>query len=121
MKTLACLSPLLAAAAASLCAADFQVNNAGEFARCVSADARVEKLAGDLGFIEGPVWLQSGAYLVFSDIPNDELKKWTRDGGVTTFRKPSQNANGNTLDREGRLLTVEHSGRRVARQEKDAR
>jgi gluconolactonase len=110
---------LFIAISAAAFAADLQITNAPEFARCVSADAKVEKLAGDLGFIEGPVWLKSGGYLVFSDIPNDELKKWTAGAGVTTYRKPSQNANGNTLDREGRLLTAEHSGRRVAIQEKD--
>jgi gluconolactonase len=112
------LSLLLATSAAAF-GGDLQINNAAEFARCVAADAKVEKLAGDLGFIEGPVWIKSGGYLVFSDIPNDELKKWTPGGGVTTFRKPSQNANGNTLDREGRLLTCEHTGRRVSIQEED--
>ena len=82
-----------------------------DFARCISSDAKVEKLAGDLQFIEGPVWLKKEAALVFSDIPADALKKWTRAGGVTTFRSPSRNANGNTLDAAGRLLTCEHSGR----------
>jgi gluconolactonase len=119
MKTFTCLTSLLLATSMSVCAADSPVINAAEFARCVPADAKVEKLAGDLGFIEGPVWIKAGGYLVFSDIPNDELKKWTPAGALTTFRKPSQNANGNTLDREGRLITVEHTGRRVAIQEKD--
>jgi gluconolactonase len=119
MKTLTPLLSLALAMSASASAADFQITNAGEFARCVSANAKVEKLVGDLGFIEGPVWIKSGGYLVFSDIPNDELKKWTPSGGLTTFRKPSQNANGNILDREARLLTAEHTGRRVAIQEKD--
>ncbi|HTD85435.1 MAG TPA: SMP-30/gluconolactonase/LRE family protein, partial [Candidatus Binatia bacterium] len=48
-----------------------------------------------------------------------ELKKWTKAGGVTTFRKPSNNANGNTLDVQGKLTTVEHSGRRVCVTERD--
>ncbi len=103
----------------ALSAADLQIDHAAEFARCVPADAKVTKLAGDMGFIEGPVWLPTSRELVFSDIPNDELKKWTASGGVVTFRKPSRNANGNTLDSSGRLLTCEHSGRRVAILEKD--
>ncbi|MSU24425.1 MAG: SMP-30/gluconolactonase/LRE family protein [Opitutus sp.] len=106
-----------AASGLALHAADFQINQATEFARCVPTAAKVAKLAGDLGFIEGPVWIKAGALLVFSDIPNDELKQWSATGGVKTFRQPSQNANGNTLDREGRLVTCEHSGRRVAIQD----
>jgi gluconolactonase len=102
-----------------LSAAEVHIDNAAEFARCVPADAKVTKLAGDMGFVEGPVWIQSGGVLVFSDIPNDELKQWTAKDGVTSFRKPSRNANGNTLDLTGRLLTCEHSGRRISIQEKD--
>ncbi len=81
--------------------------------------ATVEKLAGGLQFIEGPIWIDAdGGYLVFSDIPANELKRWDRANGVRTFRAPSGNANGNTLDREGRLLSAEHSGR-ISRTEKD--
>lgn len=98
-----------------LVAADFDIRNEIEFKRCVPAGAKVEKLAGDMGFLEGPQWVPAGGgYLVFSDIPNNELKKWTSSGGVTTFRKPSNNSNGNTLDGQGRLVTAEHSGRRVS-------
>jgi gluconolactonase len=102
-----------------LSAAELQPDQAADFARCVPAGATVTKLAGDMGFIEGPVWVKSGGYLVFSDIPNDELKQWKPGGTVATYRKPSRNANGNTLDLEGRLLSCEHSGRRVALREKD--
>jgi gluconolactonase len=81
----------------------------------VPAEARIEKLAGGFRFTEGPVWTNAGGgYLVFSDIPANELKRWSRGEGVTTFRAPSHNANGNTRDAEGRLLTCEHSGRRVS-------
>lgn len=111
---------LSAVAAARLFAADdaFVINNAKEFAKCVDAKARVQRLAGDMNFTEGPVWHPEG-FLIFSDIPANELKKWTKDGGVTTFRKPSQNINGNTVDRQGRLVSCEHSGRRVSVTEKD--
>jgi gluconolactonase len=102
-----------------LAAADFRIIDAAEFARCVPAGAKVEKLAGDFSFIEGPVWIKSAGHLVFSDIPKNELKQWSSAGGVKTYRAPSFNANGNTLDLTGRLLSCEHSGRRVAVQEKD--
>jgi gluconolactonase len=101
-------------------AAEFDIRNEAEFNKLVSSSAKVEKLAGDMGFVEGPVWVtEEGGYLVFSDIPNNELKKWSKDGGLTTFRKSSNNANGNTLDLQGRLTTAEHSGRRVSMTEKD--
>jgi gluconolactonase len=108
-----------ASAALPLAGADFQITDAAEFARCVPAGAKVEKIAGDFSFIEGPVWIKSAGYLVFSDIPKNELKQWSPGGGVKTYRAPSFNANGNTLDLTGRLLSCEHTGRRVAVQEKD--
>ena len=101
-------------------AESFEVRNEVEFKMIVSPAAKLEKLATDMKFTEGPVWLaQDGGFLAFSDIPADELKKWTAKGGLTTFRQPSQNANGNSVDRAGRLVTCEHTGRRVAVLEKD--
>lgn len=118
MKSLRAL-PLALAASVAAQTSDFQISNDAEFRRCVPAEARVAKLAGDLGFTEGPTWIKAGAYLVFSDIPNNKLLKWSAAGGLTTFRDPSANANGNTTDAQGRLLTCEHSGRRVAIQGAD--
>lgn len=107
---------LLVSLALCSVAADFEIGDEKEFKRIFPEGAKVERLATDLQFTEGPVWTREG-FLVFSDIPADELKKW--DGKqLTTFRKPSQNANGNTLDRQGRLLTAEHGGRRISRLEK---
>ena len=114
--------PLLAflSTAAVVSAAHVQIDNAADFGRCVAPDITVQKLAGDMGFIEGPQWIKSTGTLVFSDIPTDELKQWNpATGKVTTFRAPSRNANGNTLDLTGRLLSCEHSGRRISIQEKD--
>ncbi len=99
-------------AALGLAAADFEAVDEKEFRKLIGPEAKVTRLATGMQFVEGPVWMPGG-FLVFSDIPANELKKW--DGAaVTTFRKPSQNANGNTLDRTGRLLTAEHGGRRVS-------
>ena len=88
----------------------------------VAADAKVEKLAGGMRFTEGPVWMarDHGGFLVFSDIPADELKKWSpADRALSTFRRPSHQTNGNALDREGRLVSCEHHARRVTRTEPD--
>lgn len=103
---------LWAVAAVGLAAADFEAVDEKEYKKLFAGNAKVTRLATGMQFVEGPVWMPGG-FLVFSDIPANELKKW--DGAaVTTFRKPSQNANGNTLDRTGRLLTAEHGGRRVS-------
>ncbi len=87
----------------------------------IDADAKVEKLADGMKFIEGPVWTGEGAEarLIFSDIPANELKEWSPAGGLKVFRNPSNNTNGNTLDREGRLVSAEHSARRISRTEAD--
>ncbi len=111
----AALVTLLAAAAA-----DFEVKDDAQFKKLFPAGAKVERLATGLQFVEGPQWMKAG-FLVFSDIPADELKRWDPKGGVQTFRKPSQQANGNTLDREGRLLSAEHGGRRVSRAGNDGK
>jgi gluconolactonase len=91
---------------------------AADFSALVSPDAKVEKLAGDMKFIEGPVWMPAG-FLLFSDIPADQMMKWSPSEGLSVFRRPSHNSNGNTLDRQGRLVTCECGSRGVTRTEKD--
>jgi len=81
--------------------------------------APVETLFEACRWAEGPVWFADGGYLVWSDIPNNRMLRWTPDQGVGTFRSPSNFANGNTRDREGRLVSCEHGGRRVTRTEPD--
>jgi gluconolactonase len=103
----------------TVCAADFDIRNAAEWKRIVPADAKLQKLAGDMGFLEGPVWInKDGGFLVFSDIRTNELKRWTAKDGVTTFRKESGAGNGNALDRAGRLITCEGGARRLSILEK---
>ena len=77
----------------------------------------VEKIADGLVFTEGPVWIDDG--LVFSDVRGDTLYRWTEKDGLETFRKPSRQANGNTLDPQGRLITCRHDARDVIRMEAD--
>ena len=99
------------------------------FAQIVSPTAKIEKLAGNMKFTEGPVWM--GDHLLFTDIPNNAIMKWTPGGQLTAFRKPVfpgkyeegqfVGANGLTLDKSGRLTSCEHSNRRVARTEKDGK
>ena len=80
----------------------------------------VERLATGLRWAEGPVWVGDGRYLLCSDIPNQRIIKWEEEtGAVSIYRKPSGFANGNTRDRQGRLVTCEHGGRRVVRTEYD--
>ena len=82
--------------------------------------ASVERLYTGCRWSEGPVWFGDGRYVLWSDIPNNRILKWEEEtGAVTVFRKPSNNANGNTRDRQGRLITCEHDARRVTRTEYD--
>ncbi|HEY9281563.1 MAG TPA: SMP-30/gluconolactonase/LRE family protein [Eoetvoesiella sp.] len=82
--------------------------------------AAVEKIASGSRWAEGPVWFGDGRYLLWSDIPNDRIMRWDEVSGlVHTYRAGSNNANGNTRDRQGRLITCEHLGRRVTRTEHD--
>jgi gluconolactonase len=97
--------------------------------KIVPANATVAKVREDFRFIEGPVWVRSGSYLLFSDIPANSIMKWTPDGTVSVFRKQIFGgtypdgvligSNGLTLDRQGRLVAAEHGNRRVARYEKN--
>jgi gluconolactonase len=82
----------------------------------IASGAEVEKLAGDLGFIEGPVWLPSEKKLVFSDIPAGKLMQWSEADGLSLYRKCEQ-ANGNILDLQGRIISCQHGARNLVRQE----
>src|ERR1700746_1562075 len=80
----------------------------------------VERVATGFRWAEGPVYFPAGRYVLFSDIPNNRIMRFSEDDGhLSIFRQPSLNSNGNTIDREGRLITCEHSGRRVTRTELD--
>lgn len=90
------------------------------FNDCVIGHARVERLWTGARWSEGPVWCAAGRYLLWSDIPNNRILRFDEtDGSVSEFRNPSNNSNGNTVDREGRLVTCEHLTRRVTRTEYD--
>jgi gluconolactonase len=84
----------------------------------VAAGAKVTKLAGDMKFTEGPVWLPKDKKLVFSDIPNSKLMQWSEGDGLSVYRK-SEQANGNILDLEGRIISCQHGARNLIRIEAD--
>src|SRR5262249_35175585 len=90
------------------------------FARFRINKAAVERLASGCRWAEGAVWFGDGRYLLWSDIPNNRIMRWDEEtAAVSVFRRPSNNANGNTRDRQGRLVTCEHDARRVTRTEYD--
>jgi gluconolactonase len=88
------------------------------FLALVLGHALLDKLWTGCRWAEGPAYFPAGRYLVWSDIPNDRIMRFDEtDGSVSMFRQPCNNANGNTTDHEGRLVTCEHRGRRVTRTE----
>lgn len=97
---------------------DFEVHDR-RFKSFVMGNAPVERLWTGGRWLEGPVWFADHQCLYFSDIPNNRILRWVEDGVVSVFRQPSNHANGHTRDREGRLISCEHGGRRVTRTERD--
>lgn len=90
------------------------------FQKIVLGNAGIRRIATGFDFTEGPVWFGDGRYLLFSDIPNDRILRWDETtGGISVFRNPSHYANGNTRDRQGRLITCEHDTQRLTRTEYD--
>jgi gluconolactonase len=90
------------------------------FEACIDGDAGLEKLWAGGKWIEGPAWLARSGQLIWSDIPHNRMLRWDyASGAVDEFRRPSHGSNGNTVDREGRLVTCEHNTRRITRTEID--
>ncbi len=124
---------LVAVAGAGVAAAQSGkvVRVAPELDQIVPAAAQIEKLGGGMGFIEGPVWMHKG-FLLFSDIPNNVIRKWTPGGKIEVFREHSGftadasggglvGSNGLTLDKQGRLIACQHGNRRVIRIENNGK
>jgi len=92
------------------------------FARYRLALAKIERLATGTRWAEGPVWFGDARCLLWSDVPGNRMLRWDEESGaVSDWRRPSGFANGNTRDRQGRLVTCEHGGRRLSRTEPDGR
>ena len=103
-----------------MAASDFYEVLDPRFARLFNGNAQVEKLFTGCLWAEGPAWFGAGRFVVWSDIPNNRMMRYDETSGhVSVFRQPANNSNGNTVDRQGRLVTCEHGGRRVSRTEHD--
>jgi gluconolactonase len=90
------------------------------FERIALGHAAIERIATNCRFTEGPVWFGDTRQLLWSDIPNDRIMRWDEEtGAVSVFRRPSHYANGNTRDRQGRLVTCEMGSQRLTRTEYD--
>lgn len=90
------------------------------FNRLVNSNARLERLYQGCRWAEGPAYFPAGRYLIWSDIPNERMLRYDETSGhVSVFRQPSGYSNGNTVDRQGRLVSCEHGNRRVTRTEFD--
>ena len=90
-----------------------------EFGSFFMGNAPVKQLATGFDWVEGPVWFGDAGCLLFSDIPNNRIMRWTPSTGISIYREPSNYANGHTRDRQGRLVSCEHGTRRVTRTEHD--
>jgi gluconolactonase len=100
---------------------DFEILDP-RFDRLVNATTQLERLFTGCRWTEGPAYFPASRCLLWSDLPNNRILRYDEeDGHVSVFRKPSNYANGNTVDRQGRLVTCEHLGRRVTRTEHDGR
>lgn len=83
------------------------------FSALIHPNAQLEKVAGDLGFTEGPIWHPTENWLVFSDIRNSHQYRWTEADGLSPFRLPSNQSNGNCFDKSGRVISCEHATSQV--------
>ena len=90
-----------------------------QFNALLRADSVLECLASPARWAEGPVWLPGADAVVFSDVKANRMYRWNRDGKITIFREQANYANGNTLDRQGRLISCEHGRRGVSRTDSD--
>jgi gluconolactonase len=97
----------------------YEVINYRRFRPYVVGNARLELLHTGMRWAEGPVWFADAACLLLSDVPSSRILRWVEGQGASVYREPSNHANGNTRDRQGRLLTCESGGRRVVRTELD--
>lgn len=99
---------------------EFEIHD-GKFAHYVLANAPLERLAEGFRWIEGLVWMGDAGCLLFQDLPRDRTLRWIEEAGVSVYRHPSGYANGQTRDRQGRLISCSHRERCLLRTELDGR
>lgn len=86
-----------------------------KFNTVLSESAPLEEIASSLGFTEGPIWHPTENWLVFSDIQESHQYKWSEKDGLSVFRTPSNQANGNCFDRDGQIISCEHASSHLVR------
>ncbi|MBC9178899.1 SMP-30/gluconolactonase/LRE family protein [Pseudoroseomonas ludipueritiae] len=102
-----------------MAASDFEVLDE-RFSRVPNMTANLHRLYDKCHWAEGPAYFPAGRYLIWSDAPNNRMLRYDETNDVVSvFRQPAHNSNGNTVDRQGRLVTCEHGMRRVTRTEHD--
>ena len=79
------------------------------FTSIVDQTVSLNVVGSNFDFIEGPIWNHIDNHLIFSDMPGNKMRKWTSENGIEIFREPSNMANGNAYDNQGRLVTCEHA------------
>ncbi|GGD73012.1 gluconolactonase [Rhizobium sp. BK226] len=89
------------------------------FRQLIVTSAGLDELYSGCRWAEGPVWFNDANQLLWSDIPNQRMLRWTPESGISVYRQPSNFTNGHTRDRQGRLISCEHGTRRVTRTEVD--
>ena len=89
------------------------------FRAVVGDEVDIEEIGSGFYFTEGPIWHHVEKHLIFSDIPGNIMRRWRPDGSIETWRQPSNMANGNAYDMQGRVVTCEHATSRVVRAEGD--
>ena len=97
---------------------DFEIYD-DRFNGMLPDEPRLEKHYTGTVWAEGPVYFSEGDYLLWSDIPNDRMMRWSAAEGVSVFRQPCGYTNGHFRDRQGRLVSCEHGNRRISRTETD--
>ncbi len=90
-----------------------------EFQRILGPSPKLELLSSDLKFAEGVCWVERQSCLIVSDFLNDRIMRWSPHDGIGVYRQPAATANGNTVDREGRVISCLTRGRSVVREELD--
>ena len=91
------------------------------FRDVVAEDAHLERVANGFGFTEGPIWHPTEHWLVFSDVAQSRQYRWSEADGISVFRCPTNQANGNAFDREGRVVSCEHASSHLVRHEHDGK
>ena len=98
-----------------MAARDFEIRDE-RFRQCIRTSANIERLFTGCRWTEGPVYFPAMRSLLFSDIPNDRVLRFDEQSeAVSVFRQPADYTNGNTVDRQGRLVSCQQGAKEVGK------